>query len=91
MWNEKPKNWPDDLPYCDPNNQLKGGNGKPSQKILLRMFSFLMKNYFVSWKDFGVSQICVVANFSLMMSSHWKHGPSKYRCFLPLIWKTLQI
>ena len=47
MWNEKPKDWPDDLPYCDPNNKLKGENGKPSQKVLLRMFNFLVKLYLV--------------------------------------------
>ena len=62
MWNEKPKNWPDDLPYCDPNNQLKGEKGKPSQKVLLRMFSFLVKLYMVIilhfLKCFNVTTIC---------------------------------
>jgi len=45
MWTVKPTDWPEDVPYCDPNNQTRPGLGKPKKDILMKMFMFLLKKY----------------------------------------------
>ena len=48
LWEKRPDNWPDDIPYCDPNNSNRGsgdGTGKPKKETLHKMFNFLFDRY----------------------------------------------
>lgn len=54
MWYEPPSGWPADIPYVDPNNTMKGlyGDnlmGKPKKEVLMRMFEFLVRRFYVSF------------------------------------------
>jgi hypothetical protein len=45
LWTERPKGWPEHIPYYDPNNQTKDGPGKPKKETLKKMFEFLLVKY----------------------------------------------
>jgi hypothetical protein len=52
IWWSKPSDWPDDIPFCDPNNSKLatsvGSYSKPKKETLIQMFDFLMIKYNVS-------------------------------------------
>ena len=50
LWDKSPIDWPNDVPYLDPNNaqKSKGENCKPKKETLMKMFSYLQHKYTVS-------------------------------------------
>jgi hypothetical protein len=51
MWEKIPLDWPFDVAYVDPNNNLKTSSGKgskPTKDLLIPMLKHLIKKYNVS-------------------------------------------
>ena len=46
MWTSTPKGWPEEVPFCDPNNGQKV-HGKPRKEVLMKMFQYLVGLYSV--------------------------------------------
>jgi len=44
IWQEKPEDWPEDVPFVDPNNKQEAGH-KPTQDDLTPMLQYLVKKY----------------------------------------------
>jgi len=45
MWTRKPADWPDDVPFMDPNNKNKQLGRKPDKEELFPMLCHLLKTY----------------------------------------------
>lgn len=81
LWWNRPGDWPEDVPFCDPNNsKLPGPDGtlsKPKKDTLLPMFNHLMVKYNVSPEEIRY----------LFVNAHiYKFGVSNIEaCNLPLL------
>ena len=50
MWERKPRDWPEDVRFVDPNNKIKEhgeGGSKPTKEILVPMLRHLVRKYVV--------------------------------------------
>jgi len=50
MWERKPRDWPEDVRFLDPNNKIKESDkhgAKPTKEILVPMLIHLVKKYVV--------------------------------------------
>ena len=50
MWKRKPDDWPENVPFFDPNNKIKDGSGterKPTKDDLFPIMTHLANKYMV--------------------------------------------